>query len=129
MGNLPGSIIQLTFDGEYNQPIHPDVLPKSLKTLKLLGKFNQEIQPSSLPDSLENIVFGINYIGQVKNIPIPTKIISFDRHLKGCTYTLVSKNIPIKKLCSRLPRNCLHKNIYKVDHSDAVDVDFVNDRP
>jgi len=65
IGNLPLSIMRITFGSIFNQPIND--LPHSLTRLTLGHHFNQPM--NNLPHSLTHLTFGMSFNQPLNNLP------------------------------------------------------------
>eukprot|EP01132_Coremiostelium_polycephalum_P000930 gene930-1174_t len=69
-GQLPSSLISLTFGSESDSPLEPGVLPEGLEELVLGFNFNKSLSLGSIPQSVTSLTFGDNF-----NQAIPKGII------------------------------------------------------
>ena len=71
--HLP-NLTQLTFEGLFDQPLSPGVLPTSLTHLDFGYYFNQPLSPGVLPTSLTQLTFGSNFNQPLTAGVLPTSL-------------------------------------------------------
>ena len=92
---IPESVINITFGNKFNKNI-TNSLPKYLQTLKFGDKFNIEINKDDIPNSVTTLIFGNDFN---ENINLPNSIINltfgynFNKEIKGKLPNFVKKLI------------------------------------
>ena len=85
IGNLPLSIMRITFGSIFNQPIND--LPHSLTRLTLGHHFNQPM--NNLPHSLTHLTFGMSFNQPLNNLPNYLTYLTF-----GISFNQEVNNLP-----------------------------------
>jgi hypothetical protein len=86
-GVLPASLTQLTFGSQFNKQLRKGVLPASIKQLTFGSQFNKQLRKGVLPASIKQLNLDSNFTRALTNLPRSLLKLTYTDHVNRITHT------------------------------------------